>query len=116
MSFRRKLLLIVTLTLLLTVAAVTWVITSITRRAFERADEQRTSALVEQFQRQFQQRADDLSRRVTAAAAGETVSRVALSLARESGPPPAFLHEAASVADNLHLDFLEFTDRDGKIL
>jgi len=116
MSFRHKLLAIVTLTLVLTVAAVTWVITSITRRAFERADQQRLSALVEQFQRQFQQRADDLSRRVSAAAASETVSRVALSLAREAGPPPAFLHEAASVAENLHLDFLEFTDRDGKIL
>jgi len=116
MSFRLKLLAIVTITLLLTVAAVTWVVTFVTRRAFERADEQRTTALVEQFQRQFQQQAADLSRRVSAAASSDTVSRIALSLSRESELPPAFLHEAGSVAETLHLDFLEFTDRDGTIL
>ena len=49
MSFRRKLLAVFALTVFLSVAAVTWIVSAITRRAFERLDEERTTALVAQF-------------------------------------------------------------------
>ena len=116
MTFRRKLLAIVALTTALTVAAVAWVVTFVTRRAFERSDEQHTAALVEQFQRQFSQRAGDVARRVTAAGASEAASQMALALARDPNAAGAFLNEAGRLAESQRLDFLEFTSANGKII
>jgi signal transduction histidine kinase len=116
MTFRRKLLVMVALTVVLTVAAVAWVVTFFARRAFERSDEQRTSALVQQFHRQFNQRADDVARRVTAGASGETATRMALDLSADPARAPSHLNEAAQVAESQRLDFLEFVDAAGKII
>ena len=46
MSFRRKLLAVFALTVFLSVAAVTLIVSSVTRRAFERADEDRASPVM----------------------------------------------------------------------
>ena len=108
MSFRRKLLLLFALAITLSVAAVTWSISAITRVAFERADEQRTAALVSEFRNEFHRRGDEVVHRVESIAASEAAARMALSLTRDSPDYGAYLGEARNMADNQQLDFLEF--------
>ena len=116
MSFRRRLLLLFALAITLSVAAVTWSISAITRRAFERADEQRTVALVSEFHNEFHRRGDEVVQRVEAVASTEAATRMALSLTRDSPDYGAYLGEAKNLADNQQLDFLEFVDNQGTII
>jgi signal transduction histidine kinase len=116
MSFRRKLLLLFALAITLSVAAVTWTISAMTRRAFERSDEQRTAALVSEFRNEFRRRGEEVVARVASIATGETAARMALSLSRDSPDYGAYLGEAKSLADTQQLDFLEFVDGQGTII
>ena len=67
MTFRRKLLAIFALTVFLSVGAVAWLVLALTRNAFEKTEDQRTAALVTQFQREFMRRGEEIARRVQAA-------------------------------------------------
>ena len=116
MSFRRKLLLVFALTVFLSVAAVAWMVASLTRRAFERASEERTQALVAQFRREFGRRGEDIIHRVEAVANGEAANGLALSLSRGNPDYGAYLSEARSIADSQRLDFLDFVDGQGMIV
>lgn len=116
MSFRRKLLLMFALAITLAVAAVTWTVSAMTRRAFERADTERTAVLVSEFRNEFHRRGEEVVRRVEAIAASDTATRMALSLSRESLDYAAYLNEAKAIADSQQLDFLEFSDTQGTIL
>lgn len=116
MRFRRKLLLVFALTVFVCVAAVALITSALARRAFERAADQRTAALVAQFRREFDRRGEDVARRVDAVAKSEAVIRMAVSLSH--GPPDyaAYLNEARNVAEVQQLDFLDFIDDQGAIL
>jgi two-component system, NtrC family, nitrogen regulation sensor histidine kinase NtrY len=116
MIFRRKLLAVFALTVLVSVAAVAWSISSLTRRAFEKANEERTAALVAQFRREFNRRGEDVARRVENIAASEVSTRIALALSHGSPDYGAYLNEARTIADNPQLDFLEFVDSQGTII
>src|SRR3981189_2615177 len=82
MSFRRKLLAVFALTVVLSVAAVAWLVSAMTRRAFEHTEDERTVALVAQFQREFSRQGEEAVRRVEAIAASEAVTRMATALNR----------------------------------
>ena len=116
MRFRRKLLLVFVLTIFVCVAAVAWVASVLARRAFEKADELRTSALVAQFRREFDRRGEEIARHVEAIAIGEAAIRMAASVSH--GPPDyaTYLNEAKSIAESEQLDFLEFTDANSTII
>jgi two-component system, NtrC family, nitrogen regulation sensor histidine kinase NtrY len=116
MMFRRKLLAVFALTVLVSVAAVAWSISSLTRRAFERANEERTAALVAQFRREFNRRGEEVARRVETIAASEGATRMALAMSHGSPDYGAFLNEARTIAENQQLDFLEFIDSQGTII
>src|ERR1700732_3982619 len=116
MMFRRKLLAVFALTVLVSVAAVAWSISSLTRRAFEKANEERSAALVAQFRREFNRRGEEVAQRVETIAASEGATRMALALSHGSPNYGAFLDEARTIADNQHLDFLEFVDNQGTII
>ena len=64
MTFRRKLLVVFALTVFLSVGVVALLVLGVTRNAFEKTEEQRTAALVTQFQREFDHRGDEVTRRV----------------------------------------------------
>jgi hypothetical protein len=64
LSFRRKLLLVFALTVFLSVGAVTWIVSTVTRRAFERASQDQTAALIAQFRREFRRRGAEVAHRV----------------------------------------------------
>ena len=116
MIFRRKLLAVFALTVLVSVVAVAWSISSLTRRAFEKANEERTAALVAQFRREFNRRGEEVVHRVETIAASEGTTRMALALSHGSPDYGAYLNEARTIADNQQLDFLEFIDSQGTII
>ncbi len=116
MSFRRKLLLVFALTVILSVAAVAWFVSTATRRAFEQSNEELTSALVAQFRHEFDRRGEDVARRVEAIAESDSTTRMALALSHGSPDYGAFLNSARTIADSQQLDFLEFITADGTII
>jgi two-component system nitrogen regulation sensor histidine kinase NtrY len=116
MIFRRRLLAVFALTVLVSVVAVAWSISSLTRRAFEKANEERSAALVAQFRREFNRRGEEVAHRVEAIAASESTTRMALALSHGLPDYGAYLNEAKTIADNQQLDFLEFIDSQGTII
>ena len=116
MTFRRKLLAVFSLTVFLSVAAVAWLVSVMTRRAFDRADNDRTAALVTQFQREFERQGAEVVRRVETVTASDAVSRMATMLNRTSTDSSGYFELAKSLADSYQLDFLEFVDARGNII
>ncbi|MGH9504969.1 MAG: ATP-binding protein [Terriglobales bacterium] len=116
MSFHRKLLIVFALTVFLSVGAVTWIVSTVTRRAFEQANEDQTTALIAQFRREFSRRGEEVLHRVETVAGSEAATRMALAVSRGSTDYSAYVNEAKALADNQQLDFLEFVDSSGTIL
>jgi len=115
-SFRRKLLLVFSITVFFSVATVAWIISIFVKHSFDRLNQDRTAALVAQFHREFDNRGEDIVRRVTAIASGEPAARVALTLNRGAPDYAPFLSQAKTLADNQRLDFLELLDDGGTII
>src|ERR1035438_5932495 len=116
MMFRRKLLAVFALTVFLSVAAVAWLVSEVTRRAFVRSDDERTAALVTQFRHEFNRQGDEVERRVASIAGSEAVNRMALALSHAPADSGPYFELAKSTADNSQLDFLEFVENDGTII
>lgn len=116
MTLRRKLLLAFSAIAFLCVLAVTWIVLSTTRRAFERLNEQQTEALIAQFQREFKRRGDEVLNKVTNVTRNDSTARMAAAASSPSRDYAQFLSDAKDVADNQQLDCLEFADADGTII
>lgn len=116
MSFRRKLLLVFALTVFGAVVAVAGIVLAFTRSAFEKADEERTAALVNQFQREFKRRGEGVVRQVDAIAASDAMKQIAVALSRGAPDYAAYLNEAGTLADSHQLEFLEIVDNAGTII
>ena len=116
MSLRQKLLLVFSLTVVLAVAAVAWIVSLRTRQVFAEADRKRTAAIVEQFRHEFQARANDVAARVTRVAASDRLARMAFELSRSGGDASGYVNEAATLARDYELDFLEVLSADGSII
>ena len=116
MTFRRKLLVVFALTVFLSVAAVALLVSEVTRRAFDRSEDERTAALVTQFRREFNRQGEDVARRVEAIATSEEASRMALKLNRPQADSGPYFELAKTTAENNHLDFLEFVESEGTII
>jgi len=116
MIFRRRLLAVFALTVLVSVVAVAWSISFFTRRAFEKANEERSEASVKQFRHEFSRRGEEVVLRVEAIAASENTTRIALTLSHGSLDFGAYLNEGRTIAENQQLDFLEFVDGQGTII
>ena len=116
MSLRRRLLVLFALTVLVSVAAVTGIVSVMTRRAFDRANDERTTALVGQFRREFSRRGEDVSRKIQAITSTPESSRVAVAAARPAPDYSIFLDAAQVIAETQQLDFLEFADDRGTII
>jgi signal transduction histidine kinase len=112
MTFRRKLSIIFTLTVVLCVAGVASVVLTLTRNAFEKTEDQQTTALVTQFQREFDHRGEDVAQRVERIAGLDVVVRMAAN----PGDSASYFDLAHSMAESWQLDFLEFLDENGKII
>ena len=116
MSFRRRLLLMFALTVVISVAAVAVIVSYMARRAFDRANDERSAALVAQFRREFNRRGEDVARRVQTIAADPETSRMALAASKPTPDYSAYLDDAQVMAEAQRLDFLEIADDRGTII
>lgn len=116
MRFRKKLLLLFSLTVLVCVAVISISVYGTIRRSFEQADQDRANAVAAQFRSEFQRRGSEVSRKVESVAASEAVQRISLDMNRGGADPSEYVGEARSLATQLRLDFLELVDAHGTIL
>jgi two-component system nitrogen regulation sensor histidine kinase NtrY len=116
MIFRRKLLAVFALMVFVSVAAVAGLVLVVTRNAFEKTENQRTTELVAQFQREFDRQREEVAGRVETIAASEAVSRMATSLNGTSADSAGYFDLARSMAESHQLDFLELVDGHGIIV
>ncbi len=116
MSLRRRLLVLFALTVVVSVAAVTLIVSAMARRAFDRANDERTAALVAQFRREFSRRGEDVSRRIQAIAVISEATRMVVAAAQSAPNYSVFLDDAQTIAEAQRLDFLEFADDRGTII
>ena len=115
MSLRQKLLLLFSLTVAASVAAVTWTVLIRIRQVFEQRDQQETALFVSQFQREFQHRSDQVAAAVDHLAVSEQAREMAFQIAT-SGDASPYLTTAQSMAQNAQLDFLEIVGADGNVI
>jgi two-component system, NtrC family, nitrogen regulation sensor histidine kinase NtrY len=109
MTFRTRLLLIFTLSIVAAVGLVELLVLSQTRETFERAESQRVEALVHQFRKEFDRRRDEIARAVKGIAESETAINIAVA-------QEAAYEQAGALASAHGLDLLELVAADGTIL
>ncbi len=116
MSFRVKVFLSITATVVIAVWIVAAVVSALVSRSFERRDAQRTASLVSQFRREFDRRGAEVARRIEAVANSEAVQRMAVNLGGTEGDVNRYYDEAQSLAREQSLNFLELVASDGRII
>jgi signal transduction histidine kinase len=114
-SLKAKLLLLVTISITASVGAVAWLIEERAHEAFRQIEQERTTALVDQFHREFEHEGEEITRGVEAIASSEEIQRTVTELA--NGAEYAnYVNEAASHAAAQRLDFLDLIAPDGAII
>ncbi|MGH9563119.1 MAG: HAMP domain-containing protein, partial [Terracidiphilus sp.] len=116
MTFRSKLFWIFTLALIVSVALIAAGVTIVTRQAFEQMYAQHNDALVSQFQREFEQRKQDVAHRVQMITDDENTVRMAIALSRPQADASVYVNDANGVSQSHQLDFLDFVGSDGSII
>lgn len=116
MSFRTKVMLATTITLVVTVWAVAWAASAAITRTFEERDARRTNALVAQVRREFARRGEEIARRVEGIASSEELQRIAAALGEPGAETAQYVTDAAGIAREQGLDFLEIVGPDGGII
>jgi two-component system, NtrC family, nitrogen regulation sensor histidine kinase NtrY len=114
-SLKTKLLLLVTVSITASVGAVAWLIETRAHEAFRQVEQERTSALVNQFRREFEHEGEEITRGVEAIAGSDAMLRTVTELA--NGAEYAnYVNQAASDAAAQRLDFLDLIAPDGAII
>ena len=124
MSLRQKLLLLFSLTVAASVAAVTFAVLLRVRQVFDQQDQEKTTLLVTQFQREFQHRSAEVAAEMDRLAASERIRNIARDLAESPDAPEnsgtsaasLYLTEAQTRATESQLDFLEILAPDSTIV
>lgn len=115
MNLRQKLLLMFSITVVGLVVAVAWIVSVRVRHVFEGIDQQQTAALVNQFQREFSQRAGDTASALDRMASSDALRQVAFELGN-GGDAASYLQSALPLAQDYRLDYLELVAHDGSII
>jgi two-component system nitrogen regulation sensor histidine kinase NtrY len=115
MSLRQRLLLLFSLTVAASVAAVAWTVLVRIRHVFEQRDQQETALVVSQFEREFQHRSNNVAAAIDRLASSERARRIASEIA-QSGDTAPYFNEAQIMARDAELDFLELVGRDGAVI
>ena len=111
MSFRTKVFLSISITVVIAVWIVALSVSSTITQSFEKRDSERMAALVTQFRREFDRSGAEVARRVGAIASSDAIARLAAS------PDTAqYVDLAQSLAQEQSLSFLELVGPDGAII
>ena len=116
MTFRRKLLMVFTMTVFVSVAGVAWLVQEMTRHAFEKTDSQRTAALLAQFQNEFNRRGEEVGKRVENIVTSDVLTRMATALNGTPADSAEYFDLARTMAESHQLDFVEILDWRGTII
>jgi two-component system, NtrC family, nitrogen regulation sensor histidine kinase NtrY len=111
-TFRLKLALIFTLTVVMAVTLVAWGVSSYTRGKFDELEQRHTDDLMEQFHRELKQSGDEIASRVEGIAESESTLTMAIQLSR-GADPSLYVGDATGLAASHHLDFLDLATNDG---
>ena len=114
MTFRTRLLVVFAVTILASVAIIVGIVSNSAERAFDRLDQQRTTALVEQFYREFERRGAEVAAAADRIAKADATGRVAIDASRGDTAP--HVSDAADIAAAQGLDFLELAATDSTIV
>jgi len=115
-SFRTKIFLSITATVVVAVWIVAGVVSTLVTKSFERRDEQRTATLVSQFHGEFNRRGAEVARRLDAIASSDEIARIAVDLGSPQADPGKYYDQAQTLAREQSLDFLELVGPDGSII
>jgi len=115
-SFRTKVFLSITTTVVVSVWIVASVVSTLVTNSFERQDMQRTAALVSQFRSEFDRRSVEVARRVDAIANSEVVQRLAVNLGASKIDTAQYYDAAQALAKEQSLSFLELVAPEGSII
>ncbi len=115
MSLRQRLLLLFSLTVAASVAAVAWTVLVRMRTVFEQRDQQETALFVSQFQREFQTRSAEVAAGVERLAGSDRARSMAFEIA-QSGDSAQYVTAAQTMAQDAQLDFLEVVGPDGNVV
>lgn len=111
MTFRTRLLLVFTLAVIVSVAAVELLVSAGIEDRFERLETQRVDALVAQFRKEYDRSGEEIARAVNGIAASDTVVNIATQSDYSSD-----YNEAGELAKAHGLDLLELVAADGTII
>jgi len=111
MTFRTRLLLLFTISIVAVVAIVEALVLAQTRRAFERSEGQRAEALVAQFRKEFDRRREEIAQDVKRLADSDAALNIAMA-----PDPERWVNDAASLASAHGLELLELVSGDGTII
>ena len=116
MSFRTKVFLSITATVVFAVWMVAGVVSALVTKSFERLDAQRTATLVAQFHREFERRGAEVVRRLDAIANSDQIARIAVDLGSPQFDPGKYYDQAQTLGREQSLDFLQLVGPDGSII
>ena len=111
MTFRTKVFLSISGTVVIAVWIVALSVSSTITQSFEKRDGDRMRALVAQFRREFDRSGAEIARRVSAIASSEAVARLTAS-----ADTAQYVDLAQSIAQEQSLEFLELVAPDGAIV
>jgi signal transduction histidine kinase len=114
-TFRAKLLVGFILAIVVSISLVSWGVLTSTRSAFETLDAQRTTALVEQFRREFDRRGEEVARRVAAIADAQASLEMAMAISQPNPDYATYVSDALGLQRNHQLDFVEMVTHEGVI-
>jgi len=115
-SFRTRLFAVVTLTVAVSVTVVAWTVYALTQRSFAQADEQRTTALVAQFRKEFARQGGEVAAKAANVARSLTALDLMVDFTNPETDQSRYLHEMEQQAAAQQLDFLEALRADGTVL
>jgi two-component system, NtrC family, nitrogen regulation sensor histidine kinase NtrY len=115
-SFRTKIFLSITATVIFAVWIVAGVVSALVTKSFERRDAERTGTLVSQFHSEFDRRGAEVARRLDAIANSDEVARIAVDLASSQADAGKYYDQAQRLGREQSLDFLELVGPDGSII
>ena len=115
MSFRTRLLLLIVVAIGGSVGTVAFLIEERAHQAFRDIEQERTTALVGQFHREFDHEGDEIIRGVDTIANSDSMLRDAMELTN-GADVAAFVNEAQGFAQAQRLDFLDLIAPDGTII
>ena len=116
MTFRTRILVIFATTIIAAVAMVVGIVSISARRAFEQSDTERTAALVQQFQKEFDLRGQEVARAAERIAEADATERIIIDANAPERDLSQHVNDATALAKAHNLDFLELVAGDGTIV